>query len=260
MQPTADFFVAAQACIEQVVRDYRPTILKAHGQIDPAIKPDATPVTEFDRQLEQQLRDALTNFDSSIGFEGEELGKSGNEETFWLIDPIDGTESFVRGLPFVRNIVTLIHDKQPVFTLVYRPITDELLIATKDGGAFNNGNPIHVSNRPLDRAWLDLSIPLLDNSAISLVQSIRPHINGFRTIGEFTYVAQGQLDGQLLYKAGGGPWDYAPRALLAIEAGGKVTNIGSDSYDFRNNDTLIANPVIFDDLMKLITKTIATTS
>jgi fructose-1,6-bisphosphatase/inositol monophosphatase family enzyme len=260
MQPTTDFYVSAQACIEKVVREYRPTILEAHGNIDPSIKPDATPVTVFDEQLEQMLRDALTSFDSSIGFEGEELGKSGNEETFWLIDPIDGTESFVRGLPFVRNIVTLIDNNEPVFTLIYRPIADELLIATKGGGAFNNGRPIHVSNRPMERAWLDLSIPLLDNSAISLVQSIRPYINGFRTIGEFTYVAQGQLDGQLLYKAGGGPWDYAPRALLAREAGGRVANVGADTYDFRNNDTLMANPVIFDDLMKIITESIAATS
>jgi fructose-1,6-bisphosphatase/inositol monophosphatase family enzyme len=252
MQPTADFYTAAHACIEKVVRAYRPKILEAHGNIDPSIKPDATPVTLFDQELEQLLREALTNFDQSIGFEGEELGKTGNENTFWLIDPIDGTESFVRGLPFVRNIVTLINDNQPVFTLVYRPISDELLIATKGGGAFKNGQAIHASSRPLSRAWIDLSISITDNSAINLVQKIRPHINGFRNIGEFTFVAQGQIDGQLLYRAGGGPWDYAPRALLMSEAGGRVANIGSDTYDFRNNDALMTNSVIFDDLMKII--------
>lgn len=260
MQPTADFFAAAQACIEQVVRDYQPTILEAHGKIDPSIKPDATPVTEFDKELEQKLRDALTSFDSSIGFEGEELGKSGNEQTFWLIDPIDGTESFVRGLPFVRNIVTLIDNNQPVFALVYRPITNELIVASKGNGAFNNGNPIHVSNRQMKRAWVDLSAPLTSDGAVAIVRAIRPHINGFRTIGEFTYVAQGQVDGQLIYESGGGPWDYAPRALLVQEAGGRVSNIGTDTYDFRNNNVLLANPLIFDDLMEIITTTISATS
>lgn len=256
MQQTADFYSAAQACIEKVVRDYRPTILEAHGKIDPSIKPDATPVTKFDTELEQKLRDALSNFDPSIGFEGEELGKSGNEETFWLIDPIDGTESFVRGLPFVRNVVTLIHGNEPVFALVYRPVTDELIVASKGNGAFNNGVPIHVSNRDMKRAWVDLSAPLTSDGAVSIVRAIRPHINGFRTIGEFTYVAQGQVDGQLIYESGGGPWDYAPRALLVQEAGGRVSNIGTNTYDFRNNNVLLANLIIFDDLMGIITQTI----
>lgn len=254
MRQTVDFYTQAQACIERVVRDYRPKILEAHGKIDPAIKPDATPVTAFDKELEQLLRDELQKFDVSIGFEGEEFGKSGNEQTFWLIDPIDGTESFVRGLPFVRNILTLIDNNEPVFTLVYRPVTDELFTASKGNGAFNNGERITVSNRPLKRAWLELSVPITDPSAVSVTQAVRRQINGFRTMGEFTYVAQGQIDGQLVYKSGGGPWDYAPRALLISEAGGRVANIGSDSYDFRNNDFLATNPVIFDDLMKTITE------
>ncbi len=256
MQPTADFYRDAQACIERVVRAYRPKILQNHGKIDPAIKSDATPVTEFDRELEQLLRQALATFDSGIGFEGEEFGKAGNEETFWLIDPIDGTENFVRGLPFVRNMVTLIHDNRPVSTFIYKPITDELFTASEGSGAFKNAQTIHVSNRPLTRAWIELSSPLKSLEAVAVVQTLKPCMTGFRTIGEFTYVAEGQLDGMLVYQAGGGPWDYAPRALLVQEAGGKVANIGSESYDFRNNDVLMANPIIFDEVMQTITETL----
>jgi fructose-1,6-bisphosphatase/inositol monophosphatase family enzyme len=256
MQPTADFFAAAQACIEKVVREYRPTLLENHGRIDPSLKPDATPVTEFDKELEQKLRDALTTFDGSIGFEGEELGKSGNEDTFWLIDPIDGTESFVRGLPFVRNVVTLIHNNQPVFALVYRPIADVLFVASEGNGTFKNGAPVHVSNRPLIRTWMDISAPPTIPGSIALLEALKPHINGFRIIGEFTYITEGKVDAQLLYKSGGGPWDYAPRALLFKEAGGKVANLGTEKYDFRNNDVLMANPAVFDELMGIITSAI----
>lgn len=254
MQPTADFYAAAQVCIEKVVRDYRPKLLEAHGKIDPYIKTDATPVTNFDKELEQLLRDALTTFDSSIGLEGEELGKSGDENTFWLIDPIDGTESFVRGLPFVRNMVTLISNNQPVFTFVYRPIADELFTASLGNGAFKNGQPIHVSTRPLSRAWIELSTPLATQESVAIMQAIKPQVSGCRTIGEFTYVAEGQLDGLLVYNSGGGPWDYAPRALLVSEAGGRVANTGRNTYDFRNSDVLMANPLIFDDLMRIITE------
>ena len=252
MQPTADFYVAAQACIEKVVREYRPTLLGAYGNIDPSIKSDATPVTEFDRELEQLLQDALANFDNSIGFEGEESGKSGNEETFWLVDPIDGTESFVRGLPFVRNMVTLISNNKPVFTFVYRPIADELFIASEGGGTFKNGVPVRVSNRPLSRAWVELSSPLMSESSVAIMQAIRPQISSFRKLGEFVHVAEGKLDATLMYEWGGGPWDCAPRGLLVSEAGGRVANVGKDSYDYRNNDVLMANPIIFDDLMKII--------
>jgi fructose-1,6-bisphosphatase/inositol monophosphatase family enzyme len=85
-----------------------------------------------------------------------------------------------------------------------------------------------------------------------LLEALKPHINGFRIMGEFTYVTEGKVDAQLLYKAGGGPWDYAPRALLFKEAGGRVANLGTNTYDFRNNNVLMANEQVFDELMSII--------
>jgi len=255
MKSTADFFAQAQQCLESVVRPYRRQILAVHGNVEAKIKADSTPVTVLDTELEHLMRQALARFDSSIGFEGEELGKSGNDETFWLLDPIDGTESFIRGLPFVRNMATLIDGGQPVFAFVYNPIKDELFTASKNGGAFKNGQPIHVSKRPLNRSWIEISAPIQKPEVMKAVLAVRKRVNAVSMVREFTLVAEGKLDGQLMYKSGGGPWDYAPRALLAQEAGGKVANIGSDSYDFRNNDILIANPVIFDDLMATVLET-----
>jgi myo-inositol-1(or 4)-monophosphatase len=223
--------------------------------VEAEIKDDNTPVTTLDTELEHLMRKALAQFDSSIGFEGEELGKSGNEETFWLLDPIDGTESFIRGLPFVRNMATLIADGQPVFAFVYNPIKDELFTAIKGGGTFKNGQPIRVSQRPLDRAWIEISAPIQLPEVMRAVLAVRRQVNAISMIREFTLICEGKVDGQLMYKSGGGPWDYAPRALLAMEAGAKVSNIGSEGYDFRNNDMLIANPVIFDDLMATIMQT-----
>ena len=256
MQPTADFYKAAQDCIEQVVRAYRPKLLEAHGKIDPSIKLNATPVTDFDEELEALLKNALSTFDTSIGFYGEESGRTGNKETFWLVDPIDGTESFVRGLPFFRNMVTLINDGHPVFAFVYKPYSDEVYCASEDNGAFKDGVPIHVSSRPLSRTWIDISAPPSEPGSSELIQALIPHINGFRIIGDFTYVTEGKVDAQVLYKSGGGPWDYAPRALLFKEAGGRVTNIGSDAYDYTNNNVLMANPIIFDELMKIIVEAV----
>lgn len=257
MQPTADFFAQAQLCLESVVRPYRRQILAAHGNVETEIKSDGTPVTRLDTELEHLMRNALAAFDSSVGFEGEELGKSGNEDTFWLLDPIDGTENFVRGLPFVRNMATLVDGNEPVFAFVYNPITDALFTASKGGGAFRNGEAIHVSDRPIDRAWIELSAPLQKPEVYQVLKAIRSRVSALSVIRDFPMVAEGKLDGQVVYGSGGGAWDYAPRALLISEAGGKVANIGSDAYDFRNNDVLMTNPMIFDDLMKAITQAIA---
>ena len=256
MDFTNDFFIQAQGVIERFFRAQRSHIKELHGKADVELKADHTVVTELDKRLEQELREELAKFDSKIGFEGEDFGIEGSRETYWLIDPIDGTENFVRGLPFVRNIVTLVDNNKPVFALVYKPITDELYVAAEGEGTYRNGIPVHVSSRSLDRSWIELSTWLPKAGAAEVATALNQKINGFRTTGEFLYVVEGKLDGLVGYKTGGGPWDYAPRALLIQEAGGKVANIGSDSYDFRNNDFVMANPVIFDDLMEIITKTI----
>ncbi len=256
MKFTNDFFIQAQGVIERVARANRSKILELHGNVETHIKADHTVVTDLDKQMEHEFHEALAKFDSKIGFEGEEFGIEGNRDTYWLIDPIDGTENFVRGLPFVRNIVTLIDNNKPAFAFVYKPISDELYVAAEGDGTYRNGVPVKVSTRPMDRAWIELSAPLAKPGVPEVAAAIGSQINGFRTTGEFLYAVDGKLDGIFGYKTGGGPWDYAPRALMIQEAGGRVANIGSDSYDFHNNDFLMANPIIFDDLMKIITDSI----
>lgn len=252
MKFTGDFYAQAQQCLESVVRPYRRQILAAHGDVSTEYKADTTPVTALDTELEHMMRNALSRFDSSIGFIGEELGSSGNADTFWLVDPIDGTESFIRGLPSVRNMATLIDGGQPVFTFVYKPITDELFIASEGGGAFKNGELIHSSQRPLDRCWMEFAGRLQEPDVYRVFQAARGLVGGVSISHDFTAVAEGKVDCHLIYKHGAADWDYAPRALLISEAGAKVTNIGSDKYDYKNSDTLMANRAIFDELMQTI--------
>lgn len=253
MQATADYFKQAQDCLERVVRAARPELLAAHGKTEPDIKSDNTPVTILDKQLEEKMRAALGEFDNSVAIVGEEFGGDADADTtHWLLDPIDGTENLVRGLPYMRNMATLIHGGEPVFAFVYKPVTDELFVASKGGGVTKNGQPVRVSDRPLSRAWIELSTPLKDEQTFRMIQAVRQQINGFRVMGDFTLIVEGKLEGQIVFKSGGGHWDYAPRALMIAEAGGRVQNIGSDGYAYRNHDLLMANAVIFDDLKTVI--------
>lgn len=257
MDFTNDFFIQAQGCIERVFRAKRERIHELHGKAKAEFKPDHTVVTELDKQLEQELKEALTKFDQKIGFEGEEFGVEGSRDTYWLIDPIDGTESFVRGMPYVRNVATLVDKNEAVFTVIYRPLSDEVFVAGKGEGSYRNGQQIRISDRPLDRAWIEFNQSYETSAVDALCSALRPKIGGFVIMREFVHVAQGQSDGLLMYESGAGPWDFAPRALIIEEAGGRVANIGSDKFDFRKDNILATNPVIFDELMETVSEAVA---
>jgi myo-inositol-1(or 4)-monophosphatase len=241
-----------QAYIIQRFQVIAPRLLEAYGRVEETIKDNDTPVTLLDKQIEEELREFLTQLDPGIGLVGEEYPPAGNTDTFWLIDPIDGTESFIRGIPFARNMVTLIDRGQPIMTVVYKFNTDETFAAIKGQGAYKNGHPLKCSQRVLSRTWIELSVPFTNADTTPMLEEVRKMTNGYRVIGDFTLVLEGKVDAMLAYKSGGGDWDYAPRALLMQEAGAKVANLGSNSYDYKNHDFLAASPAVFDQLMPVI--------
>lgn len=262
MQPTLDFFNQANRCIRKVLLDLRPELLQAQGAIEHHLKEDKTVVTAMDFKVEERLRDELAKFDGGIGFGGEETGVDYNQETFWLVDPIDGTEAFIRGLPFCTNMLALIHQNEPVMSVIYNFTLDEYYVAMKGHGATCNGHAIHVSNRPMERAFVSLygdvsqHAPGTGDRLRAMVRAMpKVHASGC----EYAWLARGANDGKISthLERKGNPWDHAPGTLLVQEAGGRVSNIGSDGYDYRNTHLIAANPVIFDQLKSFIEKAIA---
>lgn len=255
MKPTNDFLDHAEKHIRLTLQELRPTLLKGFGSIEHHLKDDKSIVTEMDVMVENRLKAAMAEIDSSIAFGGEETGVDLEQETFWLVDPIDGTECFTRGLPFSTNMICLIDNHQPVLSVIYNFFTDEYYLAIKGRGATRNGHPIHVSNRPLERAYVVVTGNWLKVGVPNFVPEIRPKVAGIPKLHasgcENTYIANGAIDGTIV--AGGkGPWDHAPGMLLIQEAGGRVENWNSSTYDYRDMRFVAANPVIFDDLKKLV--------
>ena len=110
------------------------------------VKADKTPVTEADVRSEEAIRDLLTKRFPSYGFYGEETGKSDmNAESVWLVDPIDGTKSFVRECPFFSTQIALMRGGRFVLGVSMAPAYDELAWAERGSGAFLNGKRIQVS-------------------------------------------------------------------------------------------------------------------
>src|ERR1043165_1171819 len=110
------------------------------------VKAGKSPVTEADVRAEEVIRDLLARRFPSFGFFGEETGKSSmNAESVWLVDPIDGTKSFVRECPFFSTQIALMRGGRFVLGVSCAPAYDELAWAERGRGAFLNGKPIRVS-------------------------------------------------------------------------------------------------------------------
>lgn len=252
MNFTEQYFKDAQKVIMGVLEAVRPELMAAHGSVAETLKADQSVVTELDKSLEIKLKDVLRKYDSSVGFWGEEHGREGSEKSFWLIDPIDGTESFIRGTTGCRNILTFMDNERPQFAIIYRFPTGDLFTAQKDKPALKNGQQVKLSQRPLSRAWLEFSVNMREIDGYQIYMNLRPKLAGITVHRDFLEILEGAIEGLVVYKSGGQEWDYAPRALLIESAGGRVTNIGSDRYDYRDKSLVAVTPGVYDDVKRLV--------
>lgn len=252
MSFTHQYFEDARAIIMDVLLNYKPELMKHYGKVEHEMKHDASVVTHLDKHLELKLKEALNRFDSRVGTWGEEFGQAGSKANFWLIDPIDMTEHFVRGDPDSRNLITLIENNQAVFALAYIFAKDDLYLAIRGEGTTKNGQPVHLSDRPLERSWLEFSVDLLDPKGYEMYKVLRPHVAGLPRRYHFFDILDGVLDGLVVYKSRGAIWDYAPRALLIEEAGGRVANLGKKDYQIHDVHLIATNAVIFEDVRKIL--------
>ena len=258
MKPTYDYLKQAECRIRETLMDLRPVLLEAQGSVEHQLKADKTVVTDMDVRVEERLRTELADLDPSVCFSGEETGGDYNHKTFWLVDPIDSTEAFIRGLPFCTNMLALIDNNEPVMSVVYNFMLDEFYVAVKGHGTTCNSHVVRVSDRSLDRAYVSLygsigsDMPGVSDRLRAKVRGMtKSHASGC----DYAWVSRGALDGVMLWNGSVNRaklWDHAAGPLLIAEAGGRVANIGSDSYDFRNTNLIAANPVIFDELAAFV--------
>ncbi len=233
-------------------------LVKHYGNIETEVKTGieigmGDSVTALDLQTENFLADELRKFDPTISFHGEELGERSSSEIKWLVDPIDGTSFFARGLPFCATMVALVEDNQVVLSVIYDIANKDLYWAIKGHGAYCNEKRIQVSKRPLSRSLLAFETRLEDVDNFPLYLKVKKAANTIPAINsgfEFVMIASGKLDGRIAKNPYGNDWDYAPGALLVTEAGGIATNIGKTTYDYRNHDYIITNPMIHRELTK----------
>lgn len=133
--------------IDAAYRAGRGTLAHFNTGVGVEIKSDATPVTIADKQAERLIREAIEKQFPHDAILGEEEGGDESILDRWVIDPIDGTKSFVSGVPLYGTLLSYEQDGQPILGVCYLPGLDELLYAEIGGGAFINGRPARVSQK-----------------------------------------------------------------------------------------------------------------
>ena len=213
-------------------------------------------VSEADMAAEKVISDHLTARYPDHGWLGEETGAAitGASGLRWIVDPLDGTTNFLKGLPHWAVSIALCDGETPLNAIVYDPAKDELFTAEQGHGAFLNGQPINVSDEDrLQSALLATGLPAggrityLPHSLQDIATTM-PLTAGLRRWGaaalDLAYVAAGRLD--CYWERNLGAWDIAAGILLVQEAGGTVTPLWSDNSMLSSGSFLASNGILHD--------------
>lgn len=208
-------------------------------------------VTEIDHKSEVTIIQTL-QAGSGYPILAEESGKTGEvKDTFWVIDPLDGTRNFSRGIPIFCVSITLIKNGSVALGVTLNPITGDVYSAVKGEGAYLNDRSLKVSRRSegqvliLNKGYS----PEADSKFIKVVEKLSP-VSILRRLGssalELCFVAQGSVEGFISF--GDELWDYAAGALLVSEAGGKVTDWKGQDWNIDSKYILATNSLIHDEI------------
>ncbi|HSC82707.1 MAG TPA: inositol-phosphate phosphatase [Pseudomonas sp.] len=209
-------------------------------------------VTEIDRAAEQTIIQALQKAYPTHGFLGEEggliEGTGEGADYLWIIDPLDGTTNFIRGVPHFAVSIACKYRGRLEHAVVLDPVRQEEFTASRGRGAAINGRRLRVSTRKsLDGALLGTGFPFRDSQLehldnyFGMFRSLAGQTAGIRRAGaaslDLAYVAAGRFDA--FWEFGLSEWDMAAGALLIQEAGGLISDF-SGGHEFLEKGQIVA--------------------
>ena len=225
--------------------------------LDVERKGDGSPVTDADRRAEQLARDRILAAypdDSIIGEEFDDV--SGSSGRTWVIDPIDGTHSFVCGVPLYATLIAVIDEHGPAIGAVNIPALGELVAAGRGLGATFNGEPTTVGTTR-DVAKSTVTTSGFDYLSEESSLAIRDTGASFRTWGDgygYVLVATGRVDA-MVDAPGLSLWDVAPMNVVIPEAGGTITSWSGVPLP-QGGATLASNGHVHQDLLDVLEPTL----
>jgi myo-inositol-1(or 4)-monophosphatase len=215
-------------------------------------------LTDADLKSEAFIIESIRKEFSDHAILSEEAGANDNASDYcWIIDPLDGTTNYSRGLPFYCVSIALSINRKVVLGVIYAPELRQLFFASSQGGAFLNNNRIHVSSTSkLKEAFLVTGFPYTmhhsDIDNIDLFRAFSKRCIAVRRLGsaalDLCYVAKGIFDAYWELQLN--PWDFAAGSVIVTEAGGTCTTIDNTRLDFFHSSSLLASNINLHTPMK----------
>jgi myo-inositol-1(or 4)-monophosphatase len=215
-------------------------------------------VTEVDRAAEQEIIGIIRRHYPDHAILAEESGASGEHDTLWIIDPLDGTTNFLHGFPTFAVSIACQQKGRLEHAVVYDPMRQEIFTATRGSGAHLDNRRIRVSKqRTLEGALIGTGFPFRANTRfvdayLAMLKAAMQTSAGVRRPGaaalDLAYVAAGRTDG--FWEMGLSPWDTAAGTLLILEAGGRIGTLTGAEYR-QGGDVIAGTPKVYAALIEL---------
>ncbi len=222
-------------------------------------------VTEYDVRVQEFIIERLSKAFEGACFVAEEKDNdpsTASSECCFIIDPIDGTSNFIHDYRHSCISVAMLCRGKTVFGAVYDPYLREMFHAEAGRGAYLNGDPIRVSDRPIELSITAYGTApyyrdTLGDKTFALCREVFDRCADIRRCGaaalDLAYLAAGRND--LFFEVLLSPWDYAAGQLLITEAGGIITDMCGDELTIKKPSSVIAgNPIAFPALLELSKK------
>src|ERR1700741_394595 len=235
-------------------------VIRSYFGHNPAVrlKPDASPVTEADVRAEEVIRATLTRHFPAYGFYGEETGQHAmGAESIWLVDPIDGTKSFVRASPYFSTQIALLRAGELTVGVSNAPIYGELAWAERGGGAFLNDRPVRVSSvATLEAAFVSTgNLKSLTRAPHwQRLGALLARVNTSRGYGDFAHyhlLSRGALD--VVIESDVNILDIAALCVLVREAGGTFTDLSGAPVTLATGSVLATNGRLHGPVLEALT-------
>jgi len=240
---------AADAAEQVIARHYRRGVAVE-------TKADQTPVTVADREAEAAIKRLLKATFPDHAYFGEEEGREGGGDLLWLIDPIDGTRSFVRGYPMFSTQIALMHRGELVLGVSSAAQFGEIAWARRGGGAFLNGEPIRVSDAAAFDQHTAISFgnvkTLSRGAGWQALAGLIQRCGRTRGYGDFYHyhlLGRGSID--LVIESDVNILDIAALAVIVREAGGTFTDLAGRELTLGTNSVLAGAPVLHAQALTL---------
>jgi len=222
-------------------------------------KADRNLATNLDREAENDIvKKIIGTFpDHDIFGEEGEYETKGSDYT-WIIDPLDGTHNFIRGIDVYGVSIGIMHKNKFVAGVIYMPVSKELYTAEKGSGAFKNGKKISVSKGTDIRTCslsYDSSIRYNPDLILGILKDLSHEVFNIRMTGSsvrlLSYLAEGKFDASVEFCDRA--WDFSAGAVLIEEAGGIITELNGSPLNLNSRGYLAGNPVFYERIKQIIT-------